>query len=96
VKVRNLEHALTQYELKGSPALPAFRALMEDYAEFSSNHRHLEETLTLPAARRLLTKEDWDEIDAVFCANRDPFEGVKLEEDLGKLFSIIVQTIPTG
>jgi hypothetical protein len=30
----------------------------------------------------------------VFGVNRDPFDGVKLEEDLGKLFSMIVKAIP--
>jgi hypothetical protein len=54
----------------------------------------MEETLILPAARRLLTEEDWAEIDAAFGANRDPFDGVKVEDDLGKLFSMIVKTIP--
>ncbi|WP_341773108.1 hypothetical protein [Burkholderia anthina] len=38
--------------------------------------------------------DDWAEIDAAFGANRDPFDGEKLEEDLGKLFSMIVETIP--
>jgi hemerythrin-like domain-containing protein len=94
VKLRNLEHALTRYELKGAPALRTLGALMDEYAEFYADHRCLEETLILPAAKRLLTKEDWAEIDAAFGANRDPFDGIKLEADLGKLFSIIVNTIP--
>ncbi|RQZ58435.1 hemerythrin domain-containing protein [Burkholderia sp. Bp9004] len=94
LKLRNLEHALTRYELKGAPALRTLGALMDDYAEFYADHRCLEETLILPAAKRLLTMDDWAEIDAAFGANRDPFDGEKLEEDLGKLFSMIVQTIP--
>jgi hemerythrin-like domain-containing protein len=94
VRVRNLEHALTRYELKGESAFPALRALVQEYAAFSTKHRRLEEEVILPAARRLLTQEDWAEIDLVFGANRDPFDGVKLEEDLGKLFSMIVKTIP--
>ena len=93
-RVRNLEHALTRYELKGESAFPALRTLVQEYAEFYLKHRRLEEELILPAARRLLTKDDWAGIDAVFGANRDPFDGVKLEEDLGKLFSMIVETIP--
>lgn len=94
VRVRNLEHALTRYELKGESAFPALRALVHDYAAFYMEHRRLEEEVILPAAWRLLTPEDWVEIDAAFGANRDPFDGVKLEEDLDKLFSMIVQTIP--
>ncbi|WP_321806299.1 hemerythrin domain-containing protein [Burkholderia sp. BCC1993] len=90
----NLEHALTRYELKGAPALAALVALVDEYAEFYSDHRCTEETLILPAARRLLSNEDWAELDLAFGANRDPFDGVKLEADLGKLFSMIVNAIP--
>ncbi|TGN97420.1 hemerythrin domain-containing protein [Burkholderia sp. USMB20] len=90
----NLEHALTRYELKGAPALAALVALVDEYAEFYSDHRFTEETLILPAARRLLSNEDWAELDLAFGANRDPFDGVKLEADLGKLFSMIVNAIP--
>lgn len=93
-KLINIEHALTRYELKGAPALRELRATVDEYAEFYADHRCMEETLILPAARRLLTKEDWAEADAAFGANRDPFDGVKLEDDLGKLFSMIVNTIP--
>ena len=94
VRVLNVEHALTRYELKGEPAFPALRILAREYAEFYLKHRRLEEEVILPAARRLLTSEDWVEIDAAFGANRDPFDGVKVEEDLDKLFAMIVQTIP--
>ena len=94
VRLRDIEHALTRYELKGAPALRELRALVDAYAEFYADHRCMEETLILPAARRLLTNEDWAEVDAAFGANRDPFDGVKLEDDLGKLFSMIVRTIP--
>jgi hemerythrin-like domain-containing protein len=93
-RVRDLEHALTRYELKGESAFAALRALVQEYAEFCLRHRSLEEEVILPAARRLLTTDDWAEIDAVFGVNRDPFDGVKLEEDLGKLFSMIVKAIP--
>ncbi len=94
MKLRNLEHALTRYELKGAPALRTLGALMDDYAEFHADHRCLEETLILPAAKRLLTMDDWAGIDAAFGANRDPFDGSKLEDDLEKLFSMIVNAIP--
>ncbi|MDI7065525.1 hemerythrin domain-containing protein [Paraburkholderia fungorum] len=94
VRLRNIEHALTRYELKGAPALRELRAMVDAYVEFHADHRCMEETLILPAARRLLTEEDWVEIDAAFGTNRDPFDGVELEDDLGKLFSMIVKTIP--
>ena len=85
VRLRNIEQALIRYESKGAPALRHLRAMVDEYAEFHANGRCMEETLILPAARRLLTEEDWAKIDAVFGANRDPFDGVKFEDGLGKL-----------
>jgi hemerythrin-like domain-containing protein len=92
--VRNIEHALTRYELVGDAALPALRAMLEKYAAFYANHRRLEEEVILPAARKWLKPEDWDVLDEVFGANRDPFYGAQVEEDLGHLFSLIVNSIP--
>ena len=93
-RLRNIEHALTRYELKGAPALRDLRAMVDAYAEFYADHRCMEETLVLPAARHLLTEDDWVEIDAAFGENHDPFEGTKLEDDFGNLFSMIVNAIP--
>ncbi|MGU7780944.1 hemerythrin domain-containing protein [Burkholderia sp. PU8-34] len=92
--VRNIEHALTRYELAGESALPALRAMVDDYAAFYRNHMRVEEEVILPAARRWLTEQDWNEVSEAFGANRDPFTGVEAEEDLGHLFSLIANTIP--
>lgn len=92
-KVRNLEHALTRYELAGESALPALRGLVDDYAEFYKRHRQLEENVILPAARRYLTASEWAEIDAAFAANRDPFDGAKLEDDLDRLFVSVMNIV---
>lgn len=92
-KVRNLEHALTRYELGGEAALPALRELVDDYAHFYGRHRRLEENVILPAARHYLTDDDWRKIDAAFAVNRDPFDGEKLEEDLDKLFVSILKVV---
>jgi len=94
VMVQDLEHALTRYELAGAAAFQDFRSLVEQYASFCANHRRIEEEIVLPVALRVLTDEDWVEIDAEFGANRDPFEGVELEEDLDKLLHMIVNIIP--
>ncbi|MEM5436732.1 hemerythrin domain-containing protein [Paraburkholderia diazotrophica] len=93
-RIENIEHALTRYELTGESAFPKLRAMVDEYAAFYRNHMRLEEEVILPAAQRLLTTEDWVELDDAFGANRDPFEGAKLDEDFQRLFSLIVQTIP--
>jgi hemerythrin-like domain-containing protein len=93
-RVRNLERALTRYELAGDSAVPALRKLVEEYAAFYGNHRRLEEEVVLPAALRFLTTADWIELDEAFGANRDPFNSSELEDDLDHLYSMIVSTIP--
>jgi len=92
--LRELEHALTRYELEGSSAFPAFRDLVEKYAKFYFSHMRLEEEVILPAASRLLTPEDWTVVDAAFAGNRDPFAGADLKGGLEKLFLLIVNIIP--
>jgi hemerythrin-like domain-containing protein len=92
--VRELEHALTRYELEGSPVFPVFRDLVEKYAKFYFNHMRLEEEVVLPAAQRLLTPENWAVVDAAFAGNLDPFAGSNLQYDLEQLFLLIVNIIP--
>jgi hemerythrin-like domain-containing protein len=94
VRLRNIEEALTRYELAGKAGIPQLRAMVEEYVAFYRNHRRLEEEVILPAARQWLTTEDWIELDEAFNANCDPFEGAKVDEDFERLFSLIVQTIP--
>lgn len=93
-RVSALERALTRYELAGADMLSALRDEVIAYAEFYANHRHLEESVILPAAQRYLTTADWVEIDEAFGANRDPFESLGNEEHLDDLYTLIVQTVP--
>jgi hemerythrin-like domain-containing protein len=92
-RLRNIEHALTRYELAGESARPVLREMVEEYAAFSANHKRLEEEIILPAARQWLTEVDWNELNEAFGTNRDPFAGVKVEADLGRLFAMIVRAI---
>ncbi|RZF25627.1 hemerythrin domain-containing protein [Paraburkholderia sp. UYCP14C] len=92
-RVRDLERALTRYELSGYAAVPALRTLVDEYAVFYRNHRRLEEEVILPAALRFLTAADWMELDEAFGANRDPFSGSEIEGEMERLFSLIVSTV---
>lgn len=92
--VRELEHVLARYELEGSPVFPMFRDLVEKYATFYFSHMRLEEEVVLPAAKRLLTPENWAVVDAAFAGNLDPFSGANLKDDLEQLFLLIVNIIP--
>ncbi|CAB3804722.1 hypothetical protein LMG28688_06057 [Paraburkholderia caffeinitolerans] len=93
-RIHALERALTRYELVGADMLPALREEVMNYADFYARHRHLEESVILPAAQRYLTAADWVEIDEAFGANRDPFERLENECNLRDLYALIVQTMP--
>ncbi|HWT67186.1 MAG TPA: hemerythrin domain-containing protein [Terracidiphilus sp.] len=93
-RVRDLERALTRYELTGRPAAPALRAMVDEYAAFYSRHRLLEEEVILPAALRFLSAADWMDLDEAFGANRDPFSGSELQGELDRLYSMILSAIP--
>ena len=60
------------------------------YAKFVWEHLGREEGVILPLAERVLTSEDWAEIDAAFADNRDPRFGGDTEAEFRRLFSRIV------
>jgi len=90
-----VERALEDYEMKGSIAYLPFRDAVRSYVAFERAHVMREETEVLPRARELLTKGDWDVIDAVFTANEDPIFGAVVQERFRRLFTAIVELAPT-
>lgn len=84
---------------RGAAATAALGELSEAvqaYAAFVWNHLGREEAVVLPAARRSLTGEDWQEIDAAFAAECDPGRAADVERDCRHLFSRIVNAEPGG
>lgn len=92
--IRDLEHALTAYEMMGDSRRIAFENAVERYLEFYLAHMRLEEEVILPLAQKVLTEEDWTELDAAFEANRDPLTGHAPDDAYRALFSRIVNTVP--
>jgi hemerythrin-like domain-containing protein len=74
-KIRNVEHALLAFEMLGDARRAAFESAVEQYVDFYLNHMALEEREILPLAERVLTAEDWRELDEAFGRNRDPLTG---------------------
>ena len=93
-KIRNVEHALLAFEIMGESRREQFETAMERYVEFYLAHMALEEREILPLALRVLTPDDWDDLDAAFGANRDALAGAEPEEEYRKLFSRIVNKLP--
>jgi hemerythrin-like domain-containing protein len=95
VRLRDLEHALTRFELKGESALFGLRTIMEEYVEFCANHRRVEETVILPATERYLSELDWARIDAALDNRSDPFREATFEgESLESLYRLIAKAVP--
>lgn len=92
--IRELEHALTAYEMMGESRRGAFETAVQRYLDFYLTHMRLEEEVILPLAQKVLTEQDWAELDEAFEANRDPLTGHAPDDEYRALFSRIVNSVP--
>lgn len=97
--ILDLEHSLLGFEMMaGTPQLESRRQRFEDaarkYVEFYLDHMRVEESVVLPLAEKVLTAEDWADIDAAFERNRDPLTGHAPDAEYAPLFSRIVALLP--
>jgi hemerythrin-like domain-containing protein len=92
--IRALEHALLGFEMLGEPRRLAFEQTAQRYVDFYLAHMALEEREILPLAERVLTEQDWADLDEAFIANRDPLTGHDPEPDYRALFTRIVGMVP--
>ena len=93
-RVRALQHLLLAWELLGDTRRAAFIEAAKSYVNFYLVHMRMEEAELLPVAERVLTRADWDELDAEFQATRDPLAGGAREPSYDRLFTRIVMTAP--
>jgi len=95
VAVRELQHQLLAWELLGETRRAVFETAARDYLNFYLTHMRLEETVVLPAARRVLSEDDWSVIDAAFETNCDPLTGKYPRDPIyDRLFTQIVTQAP--
>ena len=92
--IRHLEHSLLAFEMLGEPRRQAFDDAARHYVDFYLAHMALEEQELLPLAHRVLTDEDWDQLDAAFSANKDPLTGHEPDAVYRALFTRIVHQLP--
>jgi hemerythrin-like domain-containing protein len=93
--VRELQHLLLAWELIGDSRRAAFEQAARRYLAFYLEHMRLEETVVLPAAKKLLSEADWQELDAAFASNCDPLTGkYPVDSAYEKLFTLIVTRAP--
>jgi hemerythrin-like domain-containing protein len=93
-RIRDLEHLLLAFEMMGDSRRQAFEQEADRYVEFYLAHMAMEENEILPLAQRVLTAEDWADLDAAFLANRDPLTGHEPEAEYRALFTRIVNLVP--
>ncbi|HYW57247.1 MAG TPA: hemerythrin domain-containing protein [Polaromonas sp.] len=93
-KVRELQHLLLAWELVGEPRRAAFAEAAQAYVAFYMEHMRIEETQLLPAAQKILTDDDWAELDAAFLLDRDPLAGGVRDPSYDRLFTRILLTAP--
>jgi hemerythrin-like domain-containing protein len=93
-RIRDLEHALLAFEMMGESRRAAFEQATEQYIDFYFAHMTLEEQEILPLAERVLSEQDWAELDAAFAANRDPLAGHEPDDEYRALFTRIVNAVP--
>ncbi len=97
--IRNLEHDLLGFEMMGDteqgPRRRAkFETAMNKYIDFYLEHMHVEETVVLPMAERMLGPAEWLELDTAFLMNRDPLAGNEADGIYRPLFQKILMNIP--
>jgi len=91
-RIRELEHALIAFEVMGDTRRQEFEAAVERYIDFYRSHMAMEEREILPLAEKVLTPEDWRDLDEAFLENRDGLAGAQPEADYAALFAHIVNT----
>jgi hemerythrin-like domain-containing protein len=93
-RIRDVEHALLGFEMMGESRRNAFEQAIEHYVDFYLAHMAVEEREILPLAERVLTKDDWAELDEAFSTNRDPLTGHEPDAAYRALFTKIVNAVP--
>ena len=91
--IRDLERAVTAYEIAWPDGGAQFAAAVKKYADFHWEHMRVEEDSLLPLAESVLRDEDWTAVDEAFAGNEDPLADLR-QQDFAELFSRIVRITP--
>lgn len=92
--VETLKHQLVAFQHGDPDADRLFFDTAEQYAKLEWQHLQTEEDQFLPIAERVLTAEDWQEINAAFRANDNPLFGIKPKEEAEALYQRILALAP--
>lgn len=93
VGLSRLKTLLAEYRSDPSKR-EAFQNATRDYLKFQTKHLQKEEGVVFPMAQKVLTEDDWAEIDAAFQDNEDPIFGPRGREEARSMYSRIVNEAP--
>ena len=91
--VRDLEHAVTAWQLMGDASRESFRLLAQAFTTTYLGHMEVEENYVLPVAGEFLTAADWRELDEELCGQRSALNET-LARGHRELYSRIVAPSP--
>jgi hemerythrin-like domain-containing protein len=93
--IRELQHLLLAWEILGDSRRGAFETAAQQYVNFYKEHMHLEETVIIPEALKVLNADDWRLVDAAFSLNSDPLSTTKQRDSVyDRLFTKITLRTP--
>jgi hemerythrin-like domain-containing protein len=69
--IRELEHALIAYDVMGESRRAAFEQAMTRFDAFYRSHIATEDRDVLPWAERVLTEQEWQDLDDAFLADTE-------------------------
>jgi len=93
--IRELQHLLMAWHWIGDSRRAAFEVAARNYEDFYLEHIREEESVILPAALKVLSASDWQEMDAAFETNCDPLTGRYPRDPVyDRLFTQIVTRAP--
>lgn len=78
----------------GAPGLSEFLAGLGRFTTRIKEHIRVEEKSAMPLARKVLTPQDWAEIDAAFLDNNDPLFGEQATAQYRELYRRIAHLAP--
>lgn len=85
-ELRALQEALGRSRGGAPSDVADFADRLQHYVAGQEAHMRKESGIVIPIARRVLTAEDWKEIDEAFRGNSDPFFGAGPQGRNGSLF----------
>jgi hemerythrin-like domain-containing protein len=92
--MRGVEQALLRYEQGGAPEFEALHDVVTRFVADYRAHMRKEEQEVMPIAHRVLSDQDWAELNAEWAAHHDPLMDIESGTEYERLLDRIVELAP--